>query len=272
MASFSLLTACVLTTDFDGLSRGDGPTDGAPPSSREDGGGADGETTPPDEDGGLDAGKTYAELVLEDQPLAYFPFDEPSGATLVTETISGKSAPLKKEVFTPGVAGVAGNALGATGDGNLEIGDVLDLIGKDPWTLEAWIKPEVVKSKVFYEYFNKRDDGNGLVAYVRYEDGKTTAQVEQSYGSGGRGVDGDLPSLDHFIHIVFVYDPGRTGLRLWIDGKVSEAGYDDKGGPTDNARPVAIATGIRGAIDELALYGHALPDARILAHFAAGKR
>lgn len=275
VASLLAVAACALTTDLDHLSSGgiqaapEGGTDGGPltdggPSPANEGGLPDG--------GGVDAGLRYGEVVQADHPIAYFPFDEAPGARLVTEAISGKNASAPSVDFTTGVPGIAGKALGATGHADMDFGDTLDVLGRDPWTIEAWIKPSFEDGKVFYEYFNKRHDGNnGIVVYVRREHGDTTAQVEQSYGGGGRGVSGAIPNEDRFFHIVFVYDPDRTGIRVWVDGKRGDKGYDDSGGPTDNPQPVYIASGIRGVIDELAMYDYALPDARILAHFEAGR-
>lgn len=279
-ASILGFAACALTSDLDNLSSGgigaaDGGKDGA--SLTSEGGSPSGDGgTPTGTEGGTDGATgapTYGDIVMQDHPVAYFPFDEPSGSSLITEKISGKNATAKKPDFAPGAPGIAGTALAVTGHADLDFGDNLDVTGKHPWTIEAWIKPELEDGKEFYEYFNKRQNGNnGIVTYVRHSGSGTTVQVEQSYPSGGgRGVDAELESLDHFIHIVFVYDPDGAGIRAWIDGKHGNAGYDDNGGPTDNTQPVYIASGVKGVIDEMAVYDYALPDARILAHFAAGK-
>lgn len=276
-AGLFVSAACALTTDLDNLSSGgparpDGGNDGSLASDAGSSGSAEGGAPPAE--GGAEAGAlTYGDLVMGDHPIAYFPFDEPSGSSFITEKISGKNATATKPNFALGAPGIAGTALAVTGHAEMDFGDMLDVVGKKPWTIEAWIKPELEDGKVFYEYFNKRENGNnGIVAYVRSENGHRTAQVEQSYSGGGRGVDAVLPALDHFIHIVFVYDPGGSGIRAWVDGQRSDAGYDDNGGPTDNAQPVYIASGVKGTIDEMAVYDYALADARIVAHYTAGKR
>jgi len=278
LASLFAFGACSLTTELDGLSSGglgDAGRDQNAPQS---------DAGPPGSDGGSSGsssssstsssgGPTYADLVLADKPTGYFPFDEPAGSELIEEKISGRTAKANLDDFTPGAAGVAGSALKSSGRSDLRFGDILDTIGAEPWTIEAWVKPEFDNGKVFYEYFNKRADGsNGIVAYVRRENGNMTVQVEQSFSGGGRGVDAELPSVDRFTHVVFVFDPGKTNMRVWIDGKVAHTGYNDNGGPTDNAQTVYIASGIKGIIDELAIYDVALPDDRIRAHFNAGKQ
>jgi hypothetical protein len=281
VASLFVFGACSLTTDLDGFSSGGlpdggGRTDGAPSTSG-DGGETlpDGGKPPIGAEGGVEAGApAYGDIVMVDHPIAYFPFDEPADQSLVTEKISGKTAVANKTDFELGAPGVAGTAVAVTGHGDLEFGDTLDIVGNHAWTIEAWLAPALEDGKVFYEYFNKRDNGNnGIVAYVRNENGETTVQVEQNYPTGGgRGVNAALPSLNRFLHVVFVYDPAKTGMRVWVDGNRSDKGYDDSGGPTDNSQPVYIASGLKGAIDEMAVYDYALPDERILAHLAAGKR
>lgn len=276
MLSLPWIGACWLATDWDQFSSpaksGAGaPADGGQVHSDAPSGGDAGEggvVASPNDSGVAPA---YGDLVLADRPVGYWPFDEAAGATLVTERITGKSAaPTKASAFTFGAAGVAGNALGSAGKADLPFGDMLDFIGAEPWTVEAWIHPQFESGKVFYEYLNKRDQGNnGLVFYVRHESGGTTVQVEQSYNGGGRGVDRAFTDDGQFHHVVFVYDPGKTGIRCWVDGKHGDKGYDDPGGPTDNPQPLYIASGIKGAIDEMAIYDHALSDDRILAHYHA---
>lgn len=269
-------SACLLTTDLDGFSSGGLPVDGGSDGGGDEAGhpvivneaGSDGGGA----EAGPDGGSTYGDLIAADHPVAYFPFDEPITATLISEKITGKNANLNPAHFTPGVPGIAGTALEASGNGELDFGDNFDILGSDPYSLEAWIKPIVHDGKGFYEFINKRQGGsNGIVCYVRHESGNSV-QIEQSYGGAGRGANAGLSDLDHFIHIVFVYDPGNTGLRVWVDGKVSLKGYDDPGGPSNNSQSIYIASGVEGTVDEMAIYDYALPEARILAHLAAGKQ
>jgi hypothetical protein len=280
VASLFVFLACSLTTDLDGLSSGGSPdgggrTDGAPKAAGDSGDTLpDGGKPPIGSEAGVEAGApTYGDIVMLDHPIAYFPFDEPADKTLITEKISGKNAVANRTDFMPGAPGIAGTAIAVTGHGDLDFGDTLDFVGNHAWTIEAWLKPALEDGKVFYEYFNKRENGNnGIVAYVRNENNETTVQLEQNFpGGGGRGVNAAV-RLDRFQHVVFVYDPGKSGIRVWVDGSRSNAGYDDSGGPTDNSQPVYIASGIKGAVDEMAVYDYPLPDERILAHLAAGKR
>jgi hypothetical protein len=266
-----------LACGFGGL---DGLTGGATTDAGNDGGhnpSVDGSTShnEPRTDGGADAaGPTYADIITSDHPIAYFPFDEPGGTKFVYEKISGKQASVAGGAPSFGEPGVAGTAFKSDGNVSLDFGQLLEFTGGHAFTFEAWIYPVVGSDSEFYEYFNKRSGTtNGIVVYVRNPQGHPpTAQLEDDYaGGGGRGADIELPKLDHFIHIVHVYTPG-VGVRAWADGKPGNVGYDDNGGPTPNDTHVMIASGIRGTIDEMAIYDYALSDTQIASHFLAGKK
>lgn len=267
----SLLAACALTADLDGLSR---PLGGAG-ASTPDGAGVDVLAPGP---GLVDAGApdvaaesgvlSYGDVIRADRPLAYFPLDELPGAQSAAEVVGGLVGTVVGKI-TFGVPGVAGTAASVSGEAHINFGDVLDFTGRRAWTFEAWLRPEP-SNAVFYNYFEKRaGTANGVVVYVRNEDG-LRAQIEQSYGGGGRGVQVELPTPDHFIHVVFTYDPAK-GVRGWVDGVAGPYGYDDSGGPTDNDVDFSILGGYRGAADELAVYDYVLPDDRIRAHWLAGQ-
>jgi len=273
----ALLAACALTTDLSGFSNPAATsalTDGQAPDGRVletaagDSGGA------PELDGGgtgtTDARvRTYADVVLEDEPVAYWPFDEAVNSVKVTERVSKRQGDVDGNV-TFGVPGLFGTGVKVERSGAIDFGDILDFTGEQAWSYEAWAFPTFT-SEVFYEFFNKRGNENGVVVYVRKENNSLTAQLEQPWASGARGVDVPLPAPDHWIHIVFTYTPG-LGVRGWADGKPGNLGYDAPGGPTGNDAPLRIVSSFHGTFDELAVYDKPLAPERIAAHYAAGRK
>lgn len=125
----ALLSACTLA-DLDGLSSGGVPAtaDGGAVSTE-----AGSENGIMRVDAGLEAGTPgYGDLVMQDHPVAYFPFDESSGASRISDRVSGKSASADSNEFVAGAPGIAGRGLRTTGHGTLDFGDMLDFVGRQP--------------------------------------------------------------------------------------------------------------------------------------------
>jgi len=266
------LAACTLLTDLDGLAAQ--PAD-VPRDAGVDGGALVAPDASPAEDASGDAtveaaSPTYRETVLADAPLGYFPLDDAANTFSVTDVASGKKVTIDGNVVL-GVPGVSGTAAEGAG-GVARFGDVLDFVGDQSWTFEAWVKP-VVAADTFYEFLNKRvGTSNGYVVYVRKPDDGTLpfVQVEQNWASGARGTSARLPTVDRFVHVVFTFD-ATVGVRAFLDGVPAAEGYDAPGGPTDSTQPLVLLGGYRGVIDEIAIYGRALSRERITAHYAAAK-
>ncbi|MBA3413989.1 MAG: hypothetical protein H0U10_02035, partial [Chloroflexia bacterium] len=131
-------------------------------------------TPPPAADG-------YASLVEATPGLvAYWRLDETSGTTAVDRSGAGNDASYAATVVLgePGLIGPvnASVALDGTDDAYIDAGDVLDFAAGAPFTLEAWIQPDVFATPYPRLLMKEAtdDEGNrqGYLLYISRETGR----------------------------------------------------------------------------------------------------
>jgi len=228
-----------------------------------------------------EAGITYAQEVMMDNPLAYWRFDETSGTVAVDSSGHGNDGTYVGDV-TLGQPGAIANDPGTSVkfDGMtawMSAGDVLAFTGTAPCSFEAWVNPVL---DTYYHDVLSRTDGQGgtTVGYLMYvEPQAAPAMVDFAHYSGSSSniaESNTAVASGVFTHLVGVYD----GTTIYIYG--NGALLDSK--PTDFATPattspfvVAAQSGgltswFNGEIDEVAVYGAALPPSRIQAHYQVG--
>lgn len=223
--------------------------------------------TPPATDGGtLDS---YGQEVAADRPVLWYRFDDAVGATTVADaagthhgTISGNG------VAALGQPGVAGNGMTLGGARWLDVGDAFSFAGKSSFTLEAWVKTS--GSDGDQRLFYKRDDG-GPGGYVVYLAGDETPHFECTAGVSSWS-EKAIP-IDTFVHIAVVvtWRDGTAHAWLYKNGAQAEkGGFETTNAVPTTTVPLVIGDGVKGTIDEVALYDTALSEARILRHYLAG--
>ena len=282
-AAFAAVSAvgCALFSDFGGLSNGTDPDAGALPEGGDPGtagdSGNDGDL-PPVVDAGPDA-PAYRLAVLEDKPIAYWPFDDPPSSSFVSEIVGNKKADFSGPL-TFGVPGVSGTCIDKTDRTQiLEVGDYFDFVDKNPYTIEAWAKP-----RFDYEYLtmiakrrpNAEYGWNFYFSQVDKSDPPGFQMIHAYPPTGGqRTVFVSTPDAAmKFHHVVVTYEPSpATGprMRMYYDG-VRTDGFDDDKPANDTTEPVWIGEGFLGLLDEIALYDHALTVERVQAHYLLGKK
>ena len=267
--------SCSLLTSLDGLSGG--PNDPGDGGSKGDGGGT-GDGGGNRNDAGPAAQSPYASAVLADAPLAFFRLNETGGtvATSVVGSITGKY----EGNFAFGAAGAGGDGdPSVTFDGTttrLDLGDVFAFEGTASFTLECWIKPTVAGDTRFI--FERKTLATPTAGYTLYFGATyfTFSRSSQGNEFAYTGPNGP-PRLDVWTHTVITYD-GTTSF-MYLDGAVA-------GENQGASMPIGGGAGtfvigddapgqfnkLEGQLDEVAIYDHALPAARILAHFQAAKR
>ena len=215
--------------------------------------------------------RSYADLVLADEPLYYWNFDEPSGPAL-----NQANPDLVQDALTPegGATRVAQTTLplgsaasfdGASGTrfyaGSPSIGS--DLIG--PWAVEFWVR-NLDSSKQTYFVAASTVGGNhnspGLI------EGYNGAALEL-FGAGGRtGAAGPTLTDTNWHHLVFGYYGSAAGEGLanrsdiYIDGVLVSARTNDfpsalpfGGGSVAVGATVGSAVqNVLGQMDEVAVY------------------
>lgn len=270
------VAACSLTTSLRGLST-DEP--GAEAGSSLDGGDANVGATG-DAKAATEAGSSrYRAVVLADSPLAYFRFDD-TGPVAKDET--GAHDGTYKGVVSHvdgALAGEPGKAAFFDGASWVDVGDVLPFLGAAPFTIEAWAspvagatEPACIAAKSFAP---GGVTGNISEGYTFYADTDTnTLELARFASSVRSGAAGAAIVKNRFTHVVATYD--GTSAVIFVDGAPTNSAPSGEQIATTSG-PLTIGAGrggvycfFHGALDEVALYGAALPPARIKAHYLAG--
>jgi hypothetical protein len=281
----AVAAACSLTTSLDGLSTGaSAPLDGGSSADAADAAAAD--ATAAGGDGAVDgsAGEAgalgYRETVLADSPLAYYRFED-TGTVAKDETGAHDGTYKGAVTHAPGAL-ATGASMAAVFDGSttwIEVGDVLPFTGNAPFTLEAWASPVPGASDpmcmVAKTFAPGGATGGVADGYAFFADDTTNAlRFSRFVGSAATGPGGPTIATQRFTHVVATYD-GTNGV-IFVDGVRKESSASSAA-LVNVTSPLTIGAGrggvycfFRGALDEVAVYGTALPDARVLAHYAAG--
>lgn len=214
----------------------------------------------------------YEQEVLADKPSAFYTLDETSGAS-GTSIVGGPEARLVGGITFGAPGAVQGSrAVVLDGDsGRIELGDAFAFGGSTSFSIELWVNPSLVDGHV--RYLVSRASIPEAEGYALYFGGdfllfsRTSSGAEMGYAGQSAP-----PPANVWTHIVATFD-GQSDA-LFVDGVMkASAGA----GPID-ARPGSLALGdsaigqtfkLKGALDEIAIYDHALSAARVAAHYAA---
>jgi hypothetical protein len=270
--------ACSLTTSLEGYA---GPAevnapDGSTPIDE-----AGPPPPPPPRDGGVDGARTgYRELVLSDGPLAYYRLgdtgdvakDEVGGhdGRYIGPIAHGNGA-LKDD---------ADRAAVFDGSSYVEIDDGFPFVGTAPFSIEAWALPEKPTSDPYcIAAKNVTGDGGGVVdGYAMYiNDSAPTALIAARWRAGANDdARGSTVTPEVFTHVVATYDGQR--MIVYANGEPTGEQASTRMLVTfDRKLTLGASRGgsycyFRGRLDEVAIYGAALSEERIRAHYEAGRQ
>jgi hypothetical protein len=231
---------------------------------------------------GSDGGASrYSTAVLVDGPLAYYRLGELSGTTAADSSGNAMDGVYSSGggSFTHGRAGaIAGDA-----DGAIEISGVGTAnasvrvpLAVDPWsgdfTVEVWVRPTLPPAGR-YGIFLCEDF---LVAGFRLGWDDTATPIFWTTQAGGSSdVYATTPMIEGAWSHVVITKAGAT-VTIYLDGAavggadVTYVAPDLAGSSTELGLASLHGMSSEGQFDELAIYGTALPAARIAAHYAAG--
>jgi hypothetical protein len=247
----------------------------------DDGGATDapGDTAPATDapvEAATEAGNSvYAAAVFADTPLAYWRLDETSGTVCHDATGHGNDAAIVGTV-TLGVAGALAHdpdpaAQFDGAGGRLDVGDKFDFAGLAPATIELWVKPDVIdnayrhiETKMLYTDAGQPDFG----MYMYVHAGNTLGFERWANNATDIGLGTTQVTAGAWWHIVGTFD--GSAMNLYVNGVLVQ------GGPTaislvPNGVHLLWGQSFQGALDELALYDHALSAARVQAHWQAAQ-
>jgi hypothetical protein len=226
----------------------------------------------------------YADAIRADQPRAYWRLGEAAGATTAVDS-SGNGF---TGTYRGGVSPGADSALYDDGDGSASFPgtadgqDVLipDNSGLDfgtqtDFSVEAWINTTANGGEAI---IGKRDDtAPGWKITVSADPGYV-GRVRTLFAGGGvpQVAYGPSVRVDDGVwhHVVAIFDRGAV-TRIWVDRAESITSAPSHATMSSKA-PLEIGDSaadpaFAGQIDDVAVYGYALPKARILAHYDAAR-
>ena len=246
----------------------------------------------------------YTSIIINSNPVAYFPLDEGPGATTVSSAVSGLSG----DVFgsPTRVAGPRGDgttafmfnnplALNETPVDWIRVPHNPDLNITGSVSLELWLN-RASGDRVTWEGFAGKSDntyqlrrnstgsatvGHDRIAWsVNYQDGSRLPSDNITVFGGSPVSSVDI-NFDNWMHIVGVVDFAAEKQLIYIDGvldtevnlpadrtAVNENSLDFMMGAHLSTDEV-VQRGLAGALAEVAVYDYALTAAQIQGHYLA---
>ena len=219
-------------------------------------------------------GQTYAMTVLSDQPLAYWRLGDAVPPSAKDSSGNGHDGTYLGSIVLGAPGAIAGDSDTAAvfngGDALMQalLPSAFDFSGTTPFSVEAWIKPTsdptgmaVLGKNVF-----------GDAGYVGYFLAYNVDGALEFYRVPMVTADQTPPAAQAFFHFVATFD-GFT-LISYVNGTVvaSDAQTAPLGATGTRFEVGAADTWGRftGVVDEVAIYGEALPAARVVAHYNKG--
>lgn len=221
---------------------------------------------------------TYRDVVLNDNPEAYWRLGESSGSTAFDETANGHDGTYQGDP-TLGAAGALTNdddtAVYMDGAGDaVDLGDIIDpQVGS--FTLEAWVKVDDVSVQAQRIQVKQDgtdgwalsvgDPGSGAIRFFIRESA-TIVSLDTATGVVSNGV---------WHHVVGVYDASAGTRKIYVDAVEEASATDDTGGFPTNTVKYGLMAGTEGGVqnemagvaDEFAVYLSALSATQIQEHY-----
>jgi acyl-CoA thioesterase-1 len=240
------------------------------------------------------APRSYADLVLRDDPLGYWKLNEDKASTTTVVNSGSVGAAGNGTIPADAVSGATGIRVNADGEdtaitlvnNRIVIPYTEELNPQGSFTLELWAKPTGTNTYYQTPISNRGSDGAGNMGWnlYRYND----LWQFTLWGTGGVTITGTASDfvINEWNHLVatFAADGTKNGaawrgtLKFFVNGvlvgsrtNVYYTPNRDRilsiGQLTDNP---AGGLQFKGSIDEVALYGSALSDDTVLKHYSIG--
>jgi hypothetical protein len=232
------------------------------------------------QDAPLPPPSAYAQVVLADDPVAYWRLDETSGVTVRDFSGHGNDATYIGGVHAGAPGAIANDPdTAATFDGAtgyLDAGNVFAFAGTEPFSVEAWVRSTSMQN--YGGVFSREDTsggppsegylgfvspGNGVYGFQRLDGNNLTSITSMS-----------TASTSHYDHVVATYD-GNV-MTVYVNGapEAMEAASFPIAGATHDFVVGAEVGGaedfFEGELDEVAVYEHVLEANRVSAHYLVG--
>lgn len=219
---------------------------------------------------------SYESVVLEDDPIAYWRLDGGAGMMAADRTDNGLDGMVfgEPEYMDGALTGDPDQAIRLDGETtHVTVDPAPALTSRDSITMEAWFRrSDLTETRPIVEFGEGRD-ALGPHIWNYDEGGKVFVNFMGAEGEQHPIMsDGEAVTADEWHHVVATYD-GHEG-KLYLDGEVvgtleEEILLGTDGPLRIGARKGDPAPHFQGAIDEVAIYDHALSAERVRAHYRA---
>jgi trimeric autotransporter adhesin len=262
LCAFVLLEAC---TSLDGLSGTGASPDAGPEPIAEAG------------QDGASVSDAYRDAVLADAPIAYFRFEDTSGAGARNE-IAGSTVTcvLPAAGVTLGVEGISSSRKAVQTDAagaQITVSGAMAFAGTQPFSVEMWVQVDAIAAQPLVL---NMDGVNGTEVrtgtWLLME--SSGALRYETWANGTHVFWGQAPGplvAKRWAHLVYGYSDALGHDVLYVDAAPAKGGRVDATA-TRIAPSAPLSFGgasFTGRIDEVAIYDKALSAGRIAAHFAA---
>ncbi len=214
------------------------------------------------------AAATYRDAVMADAPRAYWRFGEASGTSAADQTVFANTGAYQGSpaLGQAGIVPVAQSTAMAL-DGSNDVVRVPASASLNPTaalSLETWIRPAALPAssatlvRKDLQYLLRINSGGAVI--FRLWHGGATSEVASPAGTVSTGT---------WSHVVATFD--GTSMAIYVNGTVratlAVASGVDAGTAVLTLGSSSSADWFRGRMDEVAVYGTALPGPRVLAHY-----
>ena len=229
----------------------------------------------------VSATASYSSEVLADSPLIYITLDDTGGADSSGNFRAGptiNSAGTITKDSSPLVTGSSASWRLAP-NAWLEYAYSAAWMNPASLTLEAWIKPEAASLTSVHPILD-RDVSGSRSWQFRLNGGKLETTIWTASHVALLGA--TVLQAGQIYHVAATYNSTTNLMKLYVNGALEAQSTHTWGGAVAvTSCPFYIGSGgggigmgsggyFTGLIDEVALYGTALSDARLLAHYTAG--
>jgi hypothetical protein len=220
----------------------------------------------------IDAPRTYRDAVLAAHPLAYWRFGDSDN--MVRDEIGGAPGSFTGGC-TPGAAGALANdadtAMTLDGTCRILLGSGFEFDGNAPYAIEAWIHS--ADNTIYQQVFGRetRDTQDPIDGYELVI-APVGLQIERVISGANNKTPVVTFATDRYVYVVAQYT--GTTQQVWVDGANVAQSIDTRMTLANGAPALAGASTmgnfLTGALDELAVYDHALDASEIALHATYG--
>lgn len=275
------LTRCLFPS-LDGLSSGDASVVESGADAGKDVDVADQVAAPDVDADAQPALGTYVQEVTADSPASWWRLGESSTSSPAADEMKVQNGAYRTPGVTLGVAGAIAKdtntaaAYDGTSGSMYLPGTLFDFGGSPPFAIEVWVSPgpppdasdplrRIVSHRTVSPYFGwfMAIDSSQRILFTRWDSNATVASVTSTPLAQGQ-----------WSHVVVSAD--GTTLTLYVNGASVASGAEATITDTPATHVSFGSTSdftvewYVGALDEPAIYTHALAPARVLAHYQAG--